>query len=181
MQQASGALALLDELRGDAKLGKDKHFHACSRKLRYHNVAGIPVIVINVFIGTIIVFLLADGSAAKWVSALATLLAFFGASLSALQTFFNFHKSAEGHSSIGNRYLRVTRDCKKLLLKHQDIPYEVAALWLEVEKLQADYLEINTDAEAFQTSKSDMKNARVSKEITPFQLPSEHAKNQPTD
>ncbi|BBB30214.1 SLATT domain-containing protein [Neptunomonas japonica] len=165
-----GAINLLDELRTDAKLGKDKHFNASRRKMKLHNWVGIPVIVINVLIGTVIVSLLSDGTADQWIGISSAVLAFMAASLSALQTFFNFHKAAEGHSSVGNRYLKISRNCKKVLRKHQDIPFSPEDLWKQAEAIQSEYLEINTESEAFPTSDGDLNKARSAKEVTPFVL-----------
>src|SRR5690606_31298684 len=104
-----GAIQLLDELRTDAKIGKSKHFNASRRKITLNNWIGIPVIVINVFVGTVIVALLSDGTDKQNIAIISSILAFAAASLSALQTFFNFHKAAEGNSSVGNRYLKISR------------------------------------------------------------------------
>ena len=165
-----GAIQLIDELRTDAKLGKGKHFNASRRKINLHNWVGIPVILINVFIGTVIISLLLDGNENKNFAILSTILAFTAASLSTMQTFFNFHKAAEGHSSVGNRYLKISRNCKKLLRKHQDIPFSPENLWLETETIQNEYLEINIEAEAFPTSNKDLQSASRAKEVTPFTL-----------
>ncbi|WP_444927177.1 SLATT domain-containing protein [Microbulbifer sp. TRSA002] len=167
-RSTDGAINLIDELRTDAKLGKSKHFNASRRKICWHNWIGIPVIVINVFVGTVIVALLSDGDGDKRLAIASAILAFIAASLSAMQTFFNFHKAAEGHSSVGNRYLKISRNCKKLLRKHQDIPFPPENLWHEVEAIQSEYLEINIEAEAFPTNDGDLKRAREAQEITPF-------------
>lgn len=169
-ESTNGAIKLIDELRTDAKLGKSKHFNASRRKIGLHNWVGIPVILINVFIGTVIVALLSDGNGNKNLAIFSAILAFGAASLSAMQTFFNFHKAAEGHSSVGNRYLKISRNCKRLLRKHQDIPFTSADLWLEAETIQNEYLEINIEAEAFPTSDKDLNSARGAKEVTPFVL-----------
>lgn len=168
-----GAIKLIDELRTDAKLGKSKHFNASRRKIGLHNWVGIPVVLINVFIGTVIVALLSEGSGNKNLAIFSTILAFVAASLSAMQTFFNFHKAAEGHSSVGNRYLKISRNCKKLLRKHQDLPFAPEKLWEEAEAIQNEYLEINIEAEAFPTSDRDLKSARKAQEVTPFILNSD--------
>ncbi|HGF4931938.1 TPA: SLATT domain-containing protein [Vibrio parahaemolyticus] len=169
-RSTDGAVQLIDELRTDAKIGKSKHFNASRRKINLHNWIGIPVIVINVFIGTVIVSLLSGGEGNEGIAIVSTILAFGAASMSALQTFFNFHKAAEGHSQVGNRYLKISRNCKKLLRKHQDMPYSVDKLWEEVEAIQNEYLEINVEAEAFPTSDGDLKQAKSAQEVTPFSL-----------
>ena len=168
-----GALTILDELRNDAKLGKNKHFYASERKLKYHYYCGIPVVIINVFIGTVVVAILSEQNQPVWSPAFASILSFIAASLSTLQTLFNFHKIAEGHRSIANRYLHISRKCKLLIKKHQDMPLEADTLWSEVESIQKEYSEINFDSEAFPTTKVDLKVARGAVEVTPFtNLPS---------
>jgi hypothetical protein len=166
----NGALSLIDELRNDARIGKNKHFNASRRKIGKHNWLGIPVVLINVALGTIIVSLLSDGNEKSAVVIVSTIFAYIAASLSALQTFFNYHKAAEGHSSIGNRYLKISRECKALLRKHQDIPYVPEELWKEVKKIQDEYLDINTEAEAFPTSDKDLLKATSASEVTPFDM-----------
>lgn len=168
---ANGALTLLEELRGDAKLGKNKHFNASERKLKYHFYCGVPVVLINVFIGTVIIFLLSARGDSWWVSLVAAVLAFAAASLSALQTLFNFHKVSEGHRAIGNRYLNVSRRCKKTLQMHQDRAYDIDALWAVVGEIESEYKEINSEAESFPTNLKDLAVAKKAKEITPFANP----------
>ncbi len=175
-QSTNGATKLIDELRTDAKIGKGKHFNASRRKIYLHNFVGIPVILINIFIGTVIIALLSDGNENNNVAIFSAVLAFLAASLSGMQTFFNFHKVAEGHSSVGNRYLKISRSCKTLLRKHQDIPFTSDALWAEVEEIQKEYLEINIEAEAFPTTNKDLSNARVAQEVTPFLLNNNESK-----
>ena len=114
-QSTDGAIKLIDELRTDAKIGKGKHFNASRRKISSHNRVGIPVVLINIFIGTVMIALLTNKTNNDFLALIAALLAFLAASLSGTQTFFNFHKVAEGHSSVGNRYLKISRNCKTLL------------------------------------------------------------------
>lgn len=92
----NGALLLVEELRADSKIGKNKHFNASRRKITFHNLLGIPVVVINVALGTIIVSLLSSKNENSCIVIISTIMAFSAASLSAFQTFFNFHKMAEG-------------------------------------------------------------------------------------
>jgi hypothetical protein len=98
-------------------------------------------------------------------------LAFGAASLSAVQTFFNFHKASEGHRSIGNRYVHISRQCKGLQQKHRDVPYAPEALWVEYDLLYAEYHQINTEAEAFPTNSDDLNKAKGAAEISPYKVP----------
>lgn len=52
---AIGALESVEELRIDSKIGKGKHFAAGGRKLFWHRVFGVPVIVVNLFVGMVLV------------------------------------------------------------------------------------------------------------------------------
>ena len=175
-QSTDGAIKLIDELRTDAKIGKGKHFNANRRKISLHNWVGIPVILINIFIGTVIIALLTIEIDSNILAIISAVLAFLAASLSGMQTFFNFHKVAEGHSPVGNRYLKISRHCKTLLRKHQDIPFTSHDLWAEVEEIQKEYLEINIEAEAFPTTNKDLSNARIAQEVTPFLLNNNESK-----
>lgn len=195
----NGALAAIEELRLDSKIGKSKHFAASDRKMLWHRVFGIPVIVANLFVGIVLVNLQStsgakespiasttasasaptlSGNAANspflandYLSLFSILLAFGAASLSGVQTFFNFHKASEGHRSIGNRYVHVSRQCKALQQRHRDIPFSAEEFWKEYEKIYSEYNQINTEAEAFPTSKADLKTAKGAAEISPYKNP----------
>lgn len=214
-----GALAAIDELRIDSKIGKSKHFNASDRKMFWHRFYGVPVIVANLFVGIVLVSLqganqpeprqafhhvqdlptdvivgnskstkqdipkaidAASGVASdvsrewgsrNWLGILSIFLAFGAASLSGIQTFFNFHKASEGHRAIGNRYVHISRQCKGLQQKHRDVPYSASNLWTEYEQLYSDYHQINTEAEAFPTSPKDLAKAKNAAEISPYRAP----------
>lgn len=199
-QSVDGALALIEELRLDAKLGKGKHFAASDRKLLWHRLCGVPVILANLFVGIVLLNLQgqatsatatalspsvtassplpthemgATGAVRAFLSSdalalLSVVLAFSAASLSGVQTFFNFYKSFEGHRAIGNRYTHLSRQCKALQQKHRDIPFQANALWERYEKLIVEYNQINIDGEAFPTSSSDLKKARSGPALSPY-------------
>lgn len=195
----NGALAAIEELRIDSKIGKSKHFAASDRKMLWHRIFGIPVIVANLFVGIVLVNLQSTSGAKdspissitsvasapttptgapkspllanEYLSLFSILLAFGAASLSGVQTFFNFHKASEGHRSIGNRYVHVSRQCKAFQQRHRDIPFPADALWKEYDKVYIDYNQINTEAEAFPTSKSDLNRAKEAIEISPYKNP----------
>jgi len=110
----------------------------------------------------------------EYLSLLSIFLAFGAASLSGIQTFFNFHKAAEGHRAVANRYLHISRQCKTLQQKHRDLPFTPDVLWSDYEKLYGEYNQINIEAEAFPTSSSDLAKAKKAQEISPYENP--HAK-----
>lgn len=189
----NGALTAIDELRIDSKIGKSKHFSASDRKMFWHRLFGVPVIIANLFVGIVLVNLqgtsVSKGEVAptsletssnsqqipwlahEWLSLGTILLAFSAASLSGVQTFFNFHKASEGHRAIGNRYVHISRQCKAVQQKHRDIPYSPELIWQEYEKLYLEYNQINTEAESFTTSPADLKKAKSAAEISPYKNP----------
>lgn len=204
----AGALAAIEELRVDSKTGKGKHFAASDRKMLWHRIFGVPVIVANLFVGIVLVNLQSTSGANEapvssraavasssstsistgpeseksnqpkspllaneYLSLLSILLAFGAASLSGVQTFFNFHKASEGHRAIGNRYTHVSRQCKVLQQRHRDIPFLAKDLWEEYAKVYSEYNQINTEAEAFPTGASDLKAAKKTVEISPYKNP----------
>ncbi|USX18853.1 SLATT domain-containing protein [Oxalobacteraceae bacterium OTU3REALA1] len=207
-----GAKTALEELRVDSKIGKAKHFNASDRKLFWHRICGVPVILANLFVGIVLVSLQSptqdrvklsppsisaqlekddpskevngtpalvssdtanheNSSSTSALALLSILLAFSAASLSAVQTFFNFHKSSEGHRAIGNRYLHISRQCKALQQKHRDMPFEPDDIWTEYQKLYDEYHQINMEAEAFPTSLADLGKAKKAIEISPYKAP----------
>ncbi|CAE6506189.1 conserved hypothetical protein [Nitrosomonas nitrosa] len=196
-KNVAGGLAAIEELRIDSKIGKSKHFSASDRKMFWHRFFGIPVIVANLFVGIVLVNLQgttatnnampfenvrsnvissSDNSALpllanEYLSLLSIFLAFGAASLSGIQTFFNFHKAAEGHRAIGNRYVHVSRQCKALQQKHRDIPFTPEEIWKEYGKLYVEYNHINIEAESFPTNLSDLKKAKTASEISPYKNP----------
>jgi hypothetical protein len=221
-----GIKTAIEELRVDSKIGKGKHFNASDRKLFWHRIFGLPVIVANLFVGIVLVSLQPttssnhltfnpttastnspavtpavsansgklvtpareeknmdvvhgnkeelehENSSTKSRLGLASILFAFGAAaLSAVQTFFNFHKSSEGHRAIGNRYVHISRQCKYLQQKNRDIPFSSEEYWKEYEKLYNEYHQINTEAEAFPTSSSDLNKAKKAVEISKYNAP----------
>lgn len=163
-----GAIEALDELRKDSRLCKNRHFAASDRKRRYHIYCGIPVIVMTVFTGTVLVNYLSKDNPPSWAVPLTTILAFLAATLSSLQTFFNFHKAAEGHRAVANRYQDISRRSKHLINKHNDIELNPKSVWNMIDEIRQDYAKINQEAEAFPTCDRDLEFARKRVSLTPF-------------
>ena len=144
-------------------LGKDKHFSAAERKARYHTLVGFPVVLMNVLLGSAFLPALAEkpffdlfvGDGALGVP----LLAFSAALLGAVQTFFNFHKATEGHRSVANRYLYISKESQALVSGSTDGLVGREKLWGDFNSLRDLYHQTNTDAEAFQTSSGDFRKA----------------------
>lgn len=121
MNQVPYTVEVLDKLRWNAHLGKHKHFEAGSRGRRYHVWYGVPIVLINVVLGSVLFAFLGDDKAfpqwAKWSGAFLSLVA---AAFGGIQTYFNFEKQYMEHRAVGNEYLGVARECERLLALYFD-------------------------------------------------------------
>lgn len=105
-------LDFLENLRRNAQLAKHKHFAAADRNRHYNSWFGVPVIIINLLLGSLLLASLLPGNnvISTWIGISGAILAFIAAVLSALQTLFHFQKRFESHSRIANQYLTVARE-----------------------------------------------------------------------
>lgn len=152
-------LEQIEELRKDAKLSKDRHFAAAERKLVYHKLCGWAVLVLEIIIVVILIDVLVSHPELTWLKIIALLAAAVAGSLSATQNFFDFHKVSSGHRDVANRYLEISKRCKRLLGRHADLRISATELWEEFKKIDADYDTLNRESEAFPTAKADYKQA----------------------
>lgn len=151
MKETAGKLA---KIKVDALYGKKKHFNAADRKERYHYQIGIPLIIINVLTGSVLFYVLTDGTT-NWVRYVPLYLALIAALLSGFQTYLNLQQKVEGHRRIGNRYLAVMKKCDRLqayIAGEAIMPHEVVS---KIEAIASESESINQDAEAFPTNKGD--------------------------
>ena len=151
-------LLALDKLRRNAHLGKHKHFSAADRSQRFHTYYGVPVVIINMLLGSVLFATLSIEITAymKWVGAILALIA---AGFSGMQTFFNYQKTFEAHRRIGNQYLSIARNCERLIAEYIDNIIDLKGLSEEAKRINNDYSKINFDAEAFPTNSSDYREA----------------------
>lgn len=152
----------LEELRVDARMGKDKHFAAANRTKSLNVLFGLPVVLVNLLLGSLFFTALLVAEVRNTVG---PVLAFFAAALGAVHTFFNFHRSTEAHRAVGNRYIDVSRRCRTLIRGHQDGLIERGEVWDQLNELQETYSEINKEAEAFPTNSRDFRKAIEKKEL----------------
>jgi hypothetical protein len=166
-----GALQAVEALRQRSKLSKDRHFAAAERKGHLHALIGLPAIVINVFMGVVLGNVLQAEKPPQWAPMVAVGLSFVAAALSAILTFFNFAKAAEGHRTVANRYLWISTVCEHLLLENRDQPIAPREIWAKIPELQTLYQKINEDAEALPTIGKDLQKARKKHSLVPFLSP----------
>jgi len=149
----------IEKIRVDSIYEKKKHFNASGRKEKYHYWLGIPVVVINILLGSFIMGILAvDFPAwAKWITAVA---AFASASMSGVSTFLNLRKDVEGHRRVGNRYLELTRECDIVLAKYKDGIIDKQELSEVLDSIKERRAQVNIDAENYSTSEDDYRKAQ---------------------
>ncbi len=144
---------VLDKLRWNAHLGKHKHFQAGNRGRTHHVTFGIPVVLINIALGSVLFAFLGEDGAfpqwAKWSGATLTLVA---AGLGAIQTFFNFEKQYMEHRAVGNEYLGIARECERLLALFFDGLLPLQELSQNIERINTEYAKVNARSEGLTVS-----------------------------
>lgn len=154
MHDLPHSLEHIERLRKHAFLGKHKHFRAANRCKKRHASLGVPAVLINLIIGSILFSIITE-DAPEFAKYSGAVLALIAACLSAIQTYFNFQKSSDGHRAIGNRYIAIERKCEHLMALYCDELISLTELGTEMEKLEATYQEINQEGEAFPTNQKD--------------------------
>lgn len=159
VSESLNTLCRVNELRVDALYGKKKHYNAADRKGIHSLSLGIPVVIINVLLSSLLFWIISDSVpiVAKWVGAVLGLLA---AGCGAVQTFLNVQKQIEGHRRVASRYLAVSKACSRLTAYYKDGSCNEDELIGRFEGLAREYDEINKDAESFPTSHKDYEKAR---------------------
>jgi hypothetical protein len=152
-------LVNIEELRKNSRLNKHQHFSAAERAQKHNTLSGVPVVITNVFLGSLLFVSLSEQvpDLTVWISGFLALGAAF---CSALQTFFNFEKLIEGHRRIANRYLQVQRTCEITKSEYLDKAIDKSNLCQKYREVLLEYNLINSDAEAYPTGNSDYKRAQ---------------------
>jgi len=149
---------LVDELIRNSSISRYRHFYEATRHSSFNSWIGVPVVLINIALGSTF-FALIDRDVpeiAKWAAAGLALIA---ALLSGIQTFFNFSKMFEGHRKLGNRYLEIVRELEKLSAYKSDNVISSEDFHERFDFLHKRYLELNEDSSDFSTSQAAMKIA----------------------
>jgi len=148
----------LEEICRNASLSKYRHFYAASRNKRLNNLIGVPVVIINIALGSVLFFALSEDlpTIIKWTGAF---LALGAATCSGIQTFFNFSCQFEGHRAIANKYLKIAYECQGLLSRYRDGLIKLEQLSSQLKDIQHIYNLTNEEAEVFPTSEKDYNRA----------------------
>ncbi|WP_073272209.1 SLATT domain-containing protein [Microbulbifer donghaiensis] len=141
-------IEVLDKLRWNAHLCKHSHFRASMKGRNLHVLCGVPIVVINLFLGSLF-FSLINAELPDWTKWAGAALALLTALLGGVQTFFNFKKNYEGHREIGNEYLAIARECERLIALYFDGILDLEHLSTKIAELNARYSDINQRAEEY--------------------------------
>jgi len=149
----------IKRLKVDCLYGKKKHFNAADRQESYHYWIGIPLIAINLLTGTVLFYVLTDGST-NWVKYVPIILAFLASFLSGFQTYFNFNKRVEGHRRLATRYLSIMKRADRIQGYIKDGILENEKLIESIESMALEVEDINKEAEQFPTTTKDYEKAK---------------------
>ncbi len=147
-------LSEFEEFVRNAYLSKSRHFHAATRHTAFNSWIGVPAVLINIALGSVLFRFLGEAipKNASWIAASLALVA---ALLTGIQTFFNFSRMSDGHRRIGNRYTSVQKKAELLIAKFKDGLIDLQELSEEFDALFETYKQINLDGENFPTGKRD--------------------------
>ncbi|HID99173.1 MAG TPA: SLATT domain-containing protein [Thiotrichaceae bacterium] len=154
-------LETIKEQEVDALYEKKKHFNAADRKQKYNLQLGLPVVIINTIVGSII-FLALGNIFPNWVTWIAAFLALFSAILAGIQTFFNFPIQITGHRDTAAKYLALGKEYKRLRAGYNDNLHELKAVYDKLEQFSKKHEQINKDGSAFSTNYADYQKAHDS-------------------
>ncbi|WP_346837088.1 DUF4231 domain-containing protein [Microbulbifer sp. SAOS-129_SWC] len=148
MSQIPNTVQVLEKLRWNAHLCKHSHFRASMRGRHLHVLCGVPIVVVNLFLGSLF-FSLINAELPDWTKWSGAALALLTALLGGVQTFFNFKKNYEGHREVGNEYLAIARECERLIALYFDGILDLEHLSARVAELNGRYSDINQRAEEY--------------------------------
>jgi len=149
----------IKRIKVDSLYGKKKHFNAADRKEKQHYWIGIPLIILNVLTGSVLFYVLTDGTT-NWIKYVPLVLALLAALLSGFQTFLNLRKKVEGHRRVGNKYLGIMKRCDRLQAYIEDDAIKDKHLIDTIEEIATEIEGINSEAESYPTNKSDYELAK---------------------
>lgn len=149
----------IKRIKVDALYGKKRHFNAADRNERNHYRIGVPLIVINVVSGSILFYVLTDGTT-NWIKYVPLVLTLISALLSGFQTYLNLPQRVEGHRRVGNKYLSVMKKCDRLQGYISDKILSNDEIVKRVEEIALEATEANKEAEAFPTNNTDYRLAQ---------------------
>ena len=129
-------------LEQEAEVCKHAHFEASILKERNHLWMGLPVVAINIFIGSVLFT-----SLRKYSLILAPVLSLIAALLAGLQTYLNLNRKITLHRNVANQYSEIARNVRYLFSREQDGVVAIEEAWENLGLLKDQYSQVNKMAE----------------------------------
>lgn len=147
----------ISRIKVDAIYGKKKHFNASSRLRSYHNIITIIIIILNVIMGSTLIYILCDD--AGFIEKLIPLiLVIITSILTTINEWAKFNNNATGHNAIGNKYLSLAKKADNFIACINDgVEMDVAEQLLKLQEINDD---INILTEAYPTNNKDYSKAQ---------------------
>ena len=147
------------KLARNSAIGKSAHFHASDRNKNLNTLLNLPVLIINVFLGSVLFFSLSQTipTYTKWIGGL---LGFFAASLTIFQAFFKFSNNASSHKRVANLFMAVEREAVFQIRAYEDGIVNLKTIYEKTNELQQRYFSICEEAEDLTTIKKDFSYAQ---------------------
>ncbi len=140
----------------DAKIGKDRHFSAATRKnnlriaLGLFSVSGTAIIASKAIKDLFSAFPLISPYETILISVISLLVGLSTAVLG----FLGLEKQVEQHRRAGNLYIEIARKSRRLINKLRDTQ-DKEAVTTDLDKLLSEYISINKETESCPTSPKD--------------------------
>lgn len=151
---------IIRKTKVDCLYGKKKHFNAAERKQSYHYWLGVPLVLINIAVGTTLFISLTEGRE-DWIKFIPVVLAFIAAIMGGIQTYFNFSEKVEGHKRCGNEYLALMKRCNMLESLIRDELVNNEDVIKQLESISENVNSINKMSESYSTSNKDYQKAKL--------------------
>lgn len=144
-----------DRIRYDTSVCKFAHFQASRTTERRHLMIGIPVVVINVAIGSALL-----KSIGTYSETLLPVLSLSAALLAGLQTYLNFQKRVSSHLEVANMYSDIGREGAIIKGKLLDEVMKPAEAWEKLTLLNDKYSAVNKRTEDCPLTDKQLSNSR---------------------
>ncbi len=155
MEKKNALLIEFERIEMNAATCKFAHFKSSYSKQNLTLILGVPVVVINVFIGSTLIKSLGDYS-----NTIISVLSLLAATLAGVQTYLSYQKKSMLHVEVGNLYSDIEREARVAKGKCQADVISLEEGWAAVSTLESKYSEANKKAQECPISDSALSSGR---------------------
>jgi ribosomal protein L14E/L6E/L27E len=148
----------LEKMRIDAMYGKKKHFNAADRKEKLYYRLKIPIIILDVIVGSSFLYLIIQAN--TFMGYIPSFIGLIVSVLSSLIVFLNLPKTIEGQRKIANRYLAIMKKCDRVKIYISEKFISKNQIYDKLEEIAHETDIINKDAEQYSTNAKDYQRAK---------------------